>query len=250
MVRGPDRGRRCLAAFVPVALLAVALGGCAVKHPVVNLVHGKQLFVAKCAACHTLSHAGSTGTVGPNLDVVFRQDRADGIKSASIEGLVDNWILYPNANPNSGAVMPQGLYRGQNAADVAAYVAAVASEPGQDTGALAGAVQAKVPVTPAAGKTVFTGPGTCGACHTLAAAGTTGTAGPNLSVRLASDCANPASQKIRGTSLAQCIRTAIINPYAYIPSGYAAGVMPNNFSKTLSATQIQALVAFLTSVTH
>ena len=250
MVRGVDRGGRSLAAVAAAALVLVAaLSGCAVKHPVTNLVHGKQLFVAKCGACHTLSHASTSGTVGPNLDVVFRQDRADGIKSSSIEGLVDNWILYPNANPNSGAVMPGKLYKGQDAQDVAAYVAAVASRPGQDTGALASAVQAKVPVTPASGKTVFTGPGGCGGCHTLAAAGTTGTAGPNLNTRLASDCANPASKKVRGSSLTQCIHTAIVNPYAYIPSGYSAGVMPNNFEKTLSPSQIQALVAFLSSVT-
>ncbi len=250
MMRGSDRGGRKLAAVAVIAPLVVALGGCAIKHPVANLVHGKQLFVAKCAAYHTLSHASSTGTVGPNLDVVFRQDRADGIKTASIEGLVDNWILYPNANPDSGAVMPQGLYKGQDAQDVAAYVASVAAQPGKDTGALAAAIQAKVPVTPASGKAVFTGPGGCGACHTLAAAGTTGTAGPNLSLRLAADCANPSSQKIRGTSISQCIHTAIVKPYAYIPSGNTSGVMPNTFSKTLSPTQIQALVAFLASVTH
>ena len=39
------------------------------------------------------------------------------------------------------------------------------------------------------------------------------------------------------------------DPVAYIPSGYTAGVMPNNFSKTLSPTQIKALDAFLLSVT-
>jgi mono/diheme cytochrome c family protein len=245
MLRGLDRGRRSLAAIVPLALLLMALGGCAVKHPVVNVVHGKQLFVTKCGACHTLSHANTTGGIGPNLDVAFRQDRADGIKTASIQGLVDNWILYPNANPYSGAVMPGGLYKGQAAEDVAAYVASVASEPGQDTGALATAVQAKVPVTAAAGKLIFTGVGGCGACHTLAAAGTSGTAGPNLNQRLISDCASPASKKVRGTALADCIHTAIVNPYVYIPSGYTAGVMPNTFSKTLSPTQIQALVTFL-----
>jgi mono/diheme cytochrome c family protein len=249
MVRGLDRGRRTLAAVVPLALALLSLGGCAVKHPVANLVTGKQLFVTKCGACHTLSHANATGSVGPNLDVAFRQDRADGIKSASIEGLVDYWIQYPNADPNSGALMPAGLYKGQQAQDVAAYVAAVAAQPGQDTGALATAVQAKVPVTAAEGKTIFTGVGGCGACHTLADAGTSGNAGPNLSQRLASDCANPASKKIRGTALTNCIHTAIVNPYAYIPSGYASGVMPNTFSKTLSPTQIAALVTYLSSVT-
>jgi mono/diheme cytochrome c family protein len=248
MLNGLERGWRSLAAFVPVGLVLLALSACAVKHPVTSLVHGKQLFVSKCGACHTLSHASTTGSVGPNLDVAFRQDRADGIKSASIQGLVATWIEYPNANPNSGAVMPPGLYKGQDAQDVAAYVAAVAARPGHDTGELATAVQAKVPVTVASGKAVFTGPGGCGACHTLAAAGTSGTAGPNLDTHLKSDCATPASQKVRGAALAKCIHTAIVNPYAYIPAGYSAGVMPNNFEKTLSPTQIQALVVFLSSV--
>ena len=71
-----------------------------------------------------------------------------------------------------------------------------------------------------------------------------------LSRELASDCASPASKKIRGASLQQCIHTAIIKPYAFIPSGYKAGVMPSNFCHTLSPTQVQALVAFLASVTH
>lgn len=235
--------------MVPLGLMLVALGGCAVKHPVTNLVSGKQLFVSKCGSCHTLSHANTTGNIGPNLDDAFRQDRADGIKSASIEGLVDFWIQYPNANPNSGAVMPAGLYKGQKAQDVAAYVAAVAARSGQDTGQLATAVQAKVPVTAAEGKSIFTGVGGCGACHTLADAGTTGTAGPNLGTRLASDCAAAASKKVRGSSLTDCIHTAIVNPYAFIPSGYSTGVMPNTFSKTLSTSQIQALVKYLESVT-
>ena len=229
---------------VLVAIVAVvALSGCAIKHPVSNLVHGKQLFVAKCGVCHTLSHANTTGSVGPNLDVAFRQDRRDGIKSTSIEGLVAYWIQYPN----SEGAMPARLVTGQNAQDVAAYVGAVASRAGQDTGALALGPQVVSP-TPAVGKSIFTGIGGCGGCHVLSAAGTTGTTGPNLSQRLVSDCKLAASQKVRGTTLAQCITTAITKPYAYLPSGYKAGVMPNTFSKTLSKTQIQALVAFLSSV--
>ncbi|MBV8987246.1 MAG: cytochrome c oxidase subunit II, partial [Solirubrobacterales bacterium] len=41
--------------------------------------------------------------------------------------------------------------------------------------------------TPAAGKAVFTGSAGCSSCHTLAAAGATGTVGPNLDQRLRSD---------------------------------------------------------------
>jgi mono/diheme cytochrome c family protein len=224
-------------------LIMIGLGGCAIKHPTANLVTGKQLFVSKCGSCHTLSHANTTGDIGPNLDDAFRQDRLDGVKSTSIEGLVNFQIQYPNTQ----GAMPAMLVKGQDAQDVAAYVAAVAAIPGQDTGALATAVQATVEPTPAVGKTIFTGVGGCGSCHTLAAAGTTGTVGPNLDLRLRSDCATPESQRIRGATLEECIHTAIVNPYAYIPSGYAAGIMPDTFSKTLSPSQIQALVAFLST---
>jgi mono/diheme cytochrome c family protein len=238
------RGR--IATFITGALVVVCLSGCALKHATANLVTGKQLFVTKCGSCHTLAHASTSGDIGPNLDDAFRQDRVDGVKSTSIEGLIDYWVQYPNTQ----GVMPARLVKGQDAQDVASYVAAVAAEPGKDTGALASAVAVKVPVTAAAGKTVFTGVGSCGSCHTLAAASTTGTVGPNLDQRLKSDCALPASQRIRGATLQKCIETAITHPYAFIPSGYAAGIMPANFSKTLSPSQIQALVTFLSTAVH
>ena len=234
-----------IATLMAGALIVVTLGGCALKHANANLVSGKKLFASNCASCHTLAHANSTGTVGPNLDDAFRQDRADGVKSTSIAGLVGYWIQYPNTQ----GAMPAGLLKGQQAEDVASYVAAVASIPGQDTGALAQAVAEKVNPTPAVGKQIFTGVGSCGSCHTLSAAGTTGTVGPNLNT-LKEACAAPASQQARGTTLEKCIETAITNPYKYIPPGYAAGIMPSNFSKTLSPSQIQALVAFLSQASH
>jgi cytochrome c551/c552 len=142
--------------------------------------------------------------------------------------------------------MPANLYKGQDAQNVAAYVGTVAAVPGQDTGALAqaGAVQG---TSPAAGKQVFTGIGGCGACHTLAAAGTTGTVGPNLDTRLRSDCALPASKKIRGATLTKCIETAITKPYAFIPSGYSAGIMPSDYATKLKPNEITALVNFLST---
>jgi mono/diheme cytochrome c family protein len=232
-----------ISTLMAAALAVVSLGGCALKHANGNLVTGKKLFATNCGSCHTLSHANSTGTVGPNLDDAFRQDRVDGVKGTSIEGLVDYWIQYPNTQ----GAMPSMLVKGQDAQDVAAYVAHVAAVPGQDSGALAAAVAQKVNPTPAVGKTIFTGVGSCGSCHTLSAAGTTGTVGPNLNT-LKQACATPASQQARGSTLQKCIETAITDPYKYIPSGYKSGIMPNTFSKTLSPSQIQALVAFLASV--
>ncbi len=137
MVNALARTPRGLAALASGALALLALGGCSIKHPTPNLVRGKQQFVAKCGACHALSHAGTTGTVGPNLDDAFRQARADGLRGSDIRGLVDYWIKYPNVQ----GVMPAMLFKGQAAQNVAGYVAAVATRPGQDTGALATAVQ-------------------------------------------------------------------------------------------------------------
>src|SRR5436305_15336690 len=113
--------------------------------------------------------------------------------------------------------MPARIDPGQDAQNVAAYVGAVASIPGQDTGALAqaGAVQG---TTPAAGKQVFTGIGGCGSCHTLAAAGTTGVQGPNLDTKLKADCASSQSKPLRGASLQQCINTAVCDPHKYLPA--------------------------------
>jgi mono/diheme cytochrome c family protein len=242
MLQGSARVRRLLTVFAAGLIMLAALSGCAIKHPVADVVNGKVLFQKSCGSCHTLSHANSTGTTGPNLDDAFRQDRVDGMKSTSIQGLVDYWIRYPN----SEGVMPAMLLKGQDAQDVAAYVALVAARGGKDSGALAqaGGVQG---TSPAAGKEVFTGVGGCGSCHTLAAAGTTGTAGPNLDQRLRADCATAESKRIRGATLEKCIETAITNPYAYLPAGYSAGVMPSNFKQSLKPNEIQALVNFLST---
>jgi mono/diheme cytochrome c family protein len=231
---------RSLAAVALSALALVVLGGCAVKHPTANIVQGKVLFTSKCGSCHTLAHANTSGTTGPNLDDMFARDRIDGVKSTSIQGLISYWIKYPNLQ----GVMPAGLYRGQDAENVAAYVAAVAAKPGQDTGQLASA-GGVTGTTPAAGKQVFTGVGGCGSCHVLADAGTNGVTGPNLDKDLKTSCATAKSKQIRGNALTQCIHTAIVKPYAYIPAGYKAGVMPSNFEKTLKPNEITALVNYL-----
>src|SRR6185437_15463448 len=164
MLRCPIQIRRTAIRLIAGAAVMMAVGGCAVKHPSANLVSGKVMFQKTCGGCHTLAHANSSGTTGPNLDDAFRQDKSDGVKSTSIQGLVDSWIRYPNTQ----GVMPAGLLKGQ------------------DAQAAAGGLQA---TTPAAGKQVFTGVGACGSCHTLAAAGTTGTVGPNLDQDLKTNCA-------------------------------------------------------------
>ena len=146
----------------------------------------------------------------------------------------------PNAAPPVGSPPPGAAQAGVPGAGSAAP--ATGGEGSQAGGGASSGTSVE------AGKAVFTGSAGCGSCHTLAAAGTTGQVGPNLDTRLKSDCATAASKKVRGATLQQCIHTAITNPYAYLPSGYQSGIMPSTFSQTLTSTQIQALVNFLSSV--
>ena len=63
-----------IATLMAGALIVVTLGGCAIKHANGSLVNGKKLFATNCGSCHTLSHANTNGSVGPNLDDAFRRD--------------------------------------------------------------------------------------------------------------------------------------------------------------------------------
>lgn len=133
-------------AAVAVVLIAAAapLAACGVKDPKADVVAGKQLFVQKCGACHTLNRAGTKGTQGPNLDEAFHKSIQEGFGRNAVRGVVYKQILYPSRMPqlNNGIAMPAKLVEGDSAHDVAAYVAEVASAGGKDTGRLATAVQA------------------------------------------------------------------------------------------------------------
>jgi mono/diheme cytochrome c family protein len=131
--------------LLPAGIVAasVVLGGCNLADSGTNLVNGKEQFVAKCASCHVLERAGATGVVGPNLDEAFQRARKDGFGESTFEGLVHAQILNPAINPQVDPVtkrqasMPAKLVTGDDAEDVAAYVASAAGKPGEDTGALA-----------------------------------------------------------------------------------------------------------------
>lgn len=115
------------------------VGGCSVKqNENANLITGKQAFVAKCGSCHTLARAGTKGTVGPNLDEVFRANVEEGGRRSTIRGIVEQQVIYPNPEE----VMPKGLASGQVLKDIAAYVERSAAATGEDSGLLASAVEA------------------------------------------------------------------------------------------------------------
>jgi cytochrome c oxidase subunit 2 len=88
----------------------------------------------------------------------------------------------------------------------------------------------------AAGKQVFTA-NACGACHTLADAGATGTIGPDL-------------DKFLATRNAAFIKQSIVDPGAYIEKGFQNGIMPQDFGTKIKAADLNALVQYLSTVTH
>jgi mono/diheme cytochrome c family protein len=79
--------------------------------------HGRELFGLRCAQCHTLTASNAVAQVGPNLDEL-RPPKAlvlDAIKNGRARG---------------NGQMAAGLYEGQDADDVASYVAKAVGQTG------------------------------------------------------------------------------------------------------------------------
>ena len=244
---------------VPVALAAaLSISACGTQKISVpkadaQVYHGAVLFSERCAGCHTLYAAGTHGSA-PNIRTA--QAISGPNFNVRCERPIDR-VLYAIENGGfSGAYMPQNIVVGQDAIDVAKFVAtyagakaptqigivncnrrsigqlpagtgqvsvASASSSGTATTAAgAGSTGSSAGVTVAAGMKVFDTAG-CASCHTLAAAGSTGTVGPNLDQLKPSD-ALVVHQVTNG-----------------------GGGMPA-FNSILSKTQIQSVALFVSSV--
>jgi cytochrome c551/c552 len=118
---------------------------------------------------------------------------------------------------------------------------APASTPGGGSGGSSGGSSSGATGDATAGKTVFASSG-CGSCHTLSAAGATGTIGPDLDKAVSGD-----AQK-DSMPLAAFIKQSITDPAAYTASGGPWSTpMPTTFGSSLSPTQIDDLVALIES---
>lgn len=100
-----------------VPLVCVALAGCGGSDEPADRPEQaasgdpKSVFASTCGGCHTLAAAGTSGSIGPNLDEL-EPDAAE--VTAAIE-----------SGPGS---MPQNLLTGPEATEVAEYVAANAGK--------------------------------------------------------------------------------------------------------------------------
>jgi mono/diheme cytochrome c family protein len=125
---GPTRsGRRAVGAAVAavVVLIGVAVPALVLAagrnsdsapggvHLNAGEVNGRQIFHERCSTCHTLAAANAVGKVGPNLDAL-RPPKAltlDAIAKGRAQGR---------------GQMPAGLLDGEDADNVAAFIAKVA----------------------------------------------------------------------------------------------------------------------------
>jgi cytochrome c oxidase subunit 2 len=210
-----------LLALVALAALVVVASGCGTS--TADTSRGRTLFVQKCGVCHTLSQAGSTAQVGPNLDDAFASARSIGNDSDTIEGVVKAQVEYPRENNGNPAVsMPADIVTGQDLDDVAAYVGEWAGVPGAEPPQVEGGPGAQV----------FANNG-CGGCHTFKAAGSGGVTGPPLEKVLTSDDSGGKIEEM------------IVEPNNEIAQGYPPNVMPQNFGQILTPKEIEDLVQYL-----
>ena len=248
MLRGALGAGPALLAALVIGLAASGCGTVGLSEAGEGSVsNGKQLFTAKCGSCHTLADAGTKGAIGPNLDDAFLQSRADGLGEGTIQSVVRGQIEYPVQEPSTGSPgmpgpdkllpeceseggeEPKGCVADQNGAaeDIAAYVASVAGKPTAGTPASSADTSGSTPKVGAGagpdGEAVFAKAG-CGGCHTLEAAGASGTVGPNL------DDAKPPKELVLDR----------------VTKGM--GVMPS-FSDSLSAEEIAAVADYVVAST-
>jgi len=203
--------RRVLAA---ASILAIGAGVTAcgsedisptVKSDDPAVARGADLFAERCAGCHTLDVVGAQG----GATAIKDRERVDG-PNFNVRRETTDSVLYAIRNGGfSGAIMPENIVVGQEADDVAAFLSKYAGQQRkaeitpqqpagggnanggstttppattQNTTSTPEAGTTSTPVTTqhvnAQGKQVFTQ--SCGSCHTLKDAGTTGTVGPNL----------------------------------------------------------------------
>lgn len=209
-------------ALLPAAAALIALPGCDLQENA-DTDNGRQLFIEKCGTCHALTEAGTQAEIGPDLDAAFRQPREAGMDQDTVEGVVEGQIANPRVtDPDDPAYMPADLVTGDDAVDVAAYVAGVAGVEG---------IEPLIPPDAPPGAQAFLAEG-CSSCHVLAAANATGAVGPNL------------DETVPGQS-PQEVEQSIVDPDAQLAQGFGAGIMPTTYEQDLDPQELKDLVDFL-----
>jgi mono/diheme cytochrome c family protein len=210
---------------------------------------GEEIFKGKgtCEVCHRI---GQKGTRAPDLAGIgaLAGKRKAGLSAHAylIESLLDPGAQlvegYPNIMPRADKP-PIGLNRSEIWATVAfleslgGTVTVKLDDIPKDAGAVAGAAggpvaELKLPGNAQAGRAVFSGKGTCIACHKAGAIGAS-PLGPDLS-------------QIAKIQTADYIMAKILNPASMgTVAGYPPNLMPPTLGQSLTAKEFMDLMAFL-----
>jgi cytochrome c len=176
-------------AVVAVAAMTAACGtqNISVPKDQKQLFHGATVFNERCAGCHTLSYAATYGSA-PNVRTA--QAISGPNFNQRCERPIDR-VLYAIANGGfSGAYMPQNVVVGQDAVDVAKFVATYA---GRQAPVEAG-------VTKCQNRPIGTLPPSAGTTQVVAAASGTATSAANVTTTTtsATPAPHPASSSSHG----------------------------------------------------
>lgn len=219
------RSHKLLFSLFAAFLVAIVAAGCS-GTTTADVDRGRTIFIESCGACHAMAEAGTSSTVGPDMDHSFSAAREAGMNDETIKGVVIPQVRFPRPMTDNPTVsMPADIVEGRDLEDVATYIGRYAGVPGA----------APPQVEGGPGAQVFADFG-CAGCHVLAEAGATGSAGPDL------------DQVLPGRST-ELIHQDIVDPEAEIADGYPAGVMPSNYGDQMSQEQLDDLVNFLIEAT-
>ncbi len=273
-------------AIVGLGDLTKALGAQDAKYKARAIEAGALVYFQQCARCHGPEGKGIAGQ-GPALSsITFLGKVENGVEVTKSQRIIDiGWVgnldgyiravtaagiplkssnVWDVTHPAFGQAYGGNL-RDDQIADVAAFIENWRQAPytqgvidSPKPGEALGPRPTAVPLTPEqeAGKTAFAKYG-CTACHAIKGV-SQGAVGPNLST-IGADAANIITQpgykssQGKATTVAEYIHESIVNPNAYIapkcPTGACvAGIMPQNFGTTIPATDLQNLVAYLSSL--
>jgi mono/diheme cytochrome c family protein len=229
---------------------------------------GALEFENRCRACHGPQGKGTPLAPALNTADLFNGKRLQAVGfSGSVEDYVRGTISAGRPVPSAGTNYPQrmptwsarfgGPLRDDQVDALVAFImnwqdralAEATAAPELPAGAAVGTNLAQVlPAGDAArGKTLVEGPLGCSACHILSSVGpawagdgTTPGVGTRAAARL-----NEAGYTGAATTAQQYLLESIVDPNAYLVSGFAANLMPGNLSGRLTPQDAADVIAYM-----
>jgi mono/diheme cytochrome c family protein len=234
---------------------------------------GASLFETHCRTCHGPQGKGIVG-VAPAINAadLFNGERLaavgfSGTLTDYLEGVISAGRPVPSAGTNYPQRMPTwaqaygGPLRKDQIESLVVFIenwedralAEVGAAPSAPSGTPIGTdITVSLPEGNAdQGAALAQGAqGGCSACHELAAVGPPWAAAgdtPGVFVR-ASDRINESDYTGNATTAQQYLIESIVQPNAFVVSGYEAGIMPQDYAQRLTAQQVADLIAYMESL--